>query len=80
MRFNRLSDKGRTVMLQFKCQRCGVEKIETMKSVFDRSPEHYDYLHNLRQPDGWSDSFYGWLLCPDCTKKLDTFMKAGGQQ
>lgn len=77
MQFNKLSDNGRTIMLQFKCERCGAIKTETMKAVLARSPDDYGYLHNLKQPDGWSDNFYGWLLCPDCTQKLKEFMKAG---
>lgn len=61
-------------MLEFKCQRCGATKTEPLKNVVEQSPEHYDYLHNMRTPNEWSDNFYGWLLCPECTKKLRDFM------
>ena len=75
MEINRFSDKGRTFMLEFKCQRCGATKTEPLQDVCKRSPEHYNYLHNLVVPKDWSDNFYGWMLCPECTKKLEAFMK-----
>ena len=75
MKFGRYSDKGRTLMLEFKCQRCEAIKTEPLETVVGRSPEHYDFLHNLRYPKDWSDNFYGWLLCPECTKKLKEFIE-----
>lgn len=75
MRFNRYSDKGRTLMVEFRCQRCGVYKTEPLEEVCKRSPDSYDYLRNLSVPKDWSDNFYGWMLCPECTKKLLEFMK-----
>lgn len=77
MQFNRLSDKGRTIMVEFKCQRCNTTTLETLKDVLARSSDNYGYLHNLRQPSEWSDNFYGWLLCPECTRKLNEFMSTG---
>jgi hypothetical protein len=64
-------------MVEFKCQRCNATILETLKDVLARSPDDYGYLHNLRTPEEWSDNFYGWLLCPECTQKLKEFMKAG---
>ena len=80
MGFNRYSEKGRTLIVEFKCQRCGAIELEPLEEVVKNSHEHYDCLHNLRTPKDWSDNFYGRLLCPECTQKLKEFfeMKDGG--
>lgn len=71
--FDRYSDGYRTLMAEFKCQRCNTTAIAPLKDCRPNN-EGERYLRNLNPPNGWSDHFYGRLLCPECTQKLRDFM------
>ena len=76
--FNRFSDNGKTLMAGFKCQRCRTTAVAPLKDCI-RDDEGSRFIHNLKPPEGWSDHFYGWLLCPECTQKLRDFMNMEGE-
>lgn len=55
---------GMTLMLQFQCGRCGKKHIEPFKSYI--------------VPEGWRECDRNMpLLCPECHKALNEFMKVG---
>ena len=57
--------QGRTIMLQCECGRCGKKHIEPFKSYV--------------LPEGWRECDKKMpLLCPDCHKALNDFMKGVG--
>lgn len=72
--FNNYTDNGRTLMVKFKCHRCGVEHIDELEK-YDKDPQSYGYLHNLSLPKGWVDLLHGPLLCPACVAKYKAFME-----
>ena len=49
--FNEYTDRGRTLMVKFKCFRCGVEHIDELEK-YDKDPQSYGYLHSLSLPKG----------------------------
>lgn len=71
--FNCYSRDGVTLMVEFKCQRCGASDVSPLKPHVPND-EGSSYLHNLKVPDGWSNHFYGRLLCSECTQKLRAFL------
>ena len=57
---------GRTLMVQFKCGRCGKTQLEPFGS----------YL----APPGWRENERKMpLLCPECHAAFKKFMKGGGE-
>ena len=72
--FDSFSQNGKALCCEFTCQRC---KAKCTLPIQDCLPgdEGDRYLRNLKVPRGWSDHFYGWLLCAECTEKLRAFMK-----
>lgn len=55
---------GRTVMIQFECGRCGKKHLEPFGSY--------------KAPEGWREHEKSTpLLCPECNKAFDEFMKGG---
>lgn len=71
--FNSYSDKGITLMVEYKCHRCGKAQVDHLEPHVPK--DGYGYLHNLSVPEGWSNHFYGVLLCPECTEKLRWFLE-----
>lgn len=70
--FNSYSDHGVTLMVEFRCRRCGATEIVKLEDC--RTNDDYGHLHNLKKPKGWGT--FGWsvLLCPKCTAELKTFL------
>ena len=57
-------NQGRTVLIQFECGRCGKKQLKPFGS----------YL----APEGWREAERSTpLLCPDCHKDFNEFMKVG---
>lgn len=71
--FDYYSRNGITLMVEFKCQRCGASDVSPLEPHVLKD-EGSRYLHNLKTPNGWSNHFYGRLLCPECTTKLRAFL------
>ena len=68
-------EKGRRLLVEFKCQRCGKIHLQPLKEAAHYSGDHYEYLHNLRVPKGWDDHIYtGYLICDTCLEKFKSFM------
>jgi len=58
---------GRTVMLQFECGRCG--------------KKHTEPFESFKVPEGWREHERNMpLLCPECHKAFNEFMKGGDQK
>ena len=72
--FDSLSSGGRTLCCAFVCQRCSARYDSPLEDCLP-GDEGARYLRNLKVPKGWSDHFYGWLLCAECTEKLKKFMR-----
>lgn len=77
--FDSLSSDTRTICCEFRCQRCGTTHILPVTECLP-GDEGDRYLKNLKVPRGWSDHFYGWMLCTECTEKLKAFMKMEGER
>lgn len=78
MNFNDFNGYGRTLCIEFKCQRC--EKTE-YRPVEVCSPNDFapNDLTDFIPPRGWRNGgIYGYLLCPECAQKFDAFMKGEG--
>lgn len=71
--FSEFADSGRTLMIEFKCGRCGTTKTEKLEEVYDRSGDVQSYLSSLRVPNDWKDCSPFPILCPECAKALDQF-------
>lgn len=71
--FSKFEDSGRTLMIEFKCGRCGTTKVEKLKKVYDRSGDVQSYLSSLRVPSDWQDCSPFPILCPECSKSLHSF-------
>ena len=71
--FDYYSRNGITLMVEFECQRCGASDVSHLEPHVPND-EGSRYLHNLKAPEGWTNHWYGRLLCPDCTQKLIAFL------
>lgn len=72
--FDTLSSGTRTICCEFQCRRCGAKHILPVTDCLP-GDEGVRSLRNLKVPGGWSDYFYGWMLCAECTEALKKFMK-----
>ena len=66
---------GRTIMVQFRCYRCGKTEYEPL---YDCLPSDHPIsdLSDLSTPTKWRNGgFYYPTFCPDCAEKYDRFMK-----
>lgn len=66
---------GRTLMVQFTCQRC---KAVELRPLIDCLPSDTptNGLYDLKAPPKWRDGgFYYPLLCQECYKKYTKFMR-----
>lgn len=77
IQFDNFTSGGKTLCCEFRCQRCSHKETVPVKDCMPND-EGSRYLRNMNVPKGWSDHFYGWLLCPECTEKLKAFMKMEG--
>lgn len=74
VQFDKCSDGKRTICCEFKCQRCKATAVVPVEKCLPND-EGDRFLHNLKVPTGWSDHFYGYMLCPECTDQFNLFMK-----
>ena len=77
LEFDHYSQNGKTLMAGFTCQRCRATAVAPLKDCVP-GDEGDRFIRNLKPPKGWSDHFYGWLLCPECTNKLKDFIETKG--
>lgn len=75
--FDSLRSGGKTLCCEFQCHRCGAKKAIPLEECMPND-EGSGFVRNMKPPTGWSDHFYGWLLCSECTEKLKSFMKMEG--
>jgi hypothetical protein len=75
--FDYYATGGRTLCCEFKCQRCEETAVVPLEECVPND-EGSRFLRNLKVPRGWSDHFYGWMLCPSCTERLKAFMSGEG--
>ena len=62
----------RTIMIQFKCTRCGKTHIEPVADQLERAEGNIQYY---QPPEGWTnDSYQTPMLCPECTEAYIKFM------
>ena len=73
-KFNTYSQDGRTLLVRFRCFRCGATHIGELEA-YDKDPESYENLHSLKPPKGWKDLLHGPLLCPECFAKYTDFIQ-----
>lgn len=79
--FDKYEDDGRKLMVEFTCSRCKTTRIEELEPLDKKAGDHYGHLSFIDPPNGWSKwSYYGLLLCDDCTRKLAEFMNAGEKE
>ena len=73
--YDKYHDRGRTLKVEFECQRCKRTILENLKDVEKRSDDFHDRLTWLKPPAGWWDrSGYLPLLCDKCNEDLDAFL------
>ncbi len=75
MAYDKYHDRGRTLKIEFECQRCKKTILENLSDVVKRSGDTYDRITCLKPPKGWYDR-QGWLplLCDKCNEDLDAFL------
>jgi hypothetical protein len=72
---NRYSTRGRTLLVQFTCGRCGKTHVEPYEKQANSAEGN---LQCFRPPKGWkNDSLHLPILCDDCNKAFGEFMKVG---
>lgn len=76
--FDYYSRNGVTLMVEFKCMRkgCNTTYIGPLQKHVPND-EGSRYLHNLHHPEGWSNHWCNWLLCPACTNHIQNFLREG---
>lgn len=68
--------RGRTLMVQFKCGRCGKTALEEFSKQADRTEGN---LQCFKPPEGWQDDgLYTPLLCPECAEQYRKFIANEG--
>lgn len=65
---------GRIRAVAFHCLRCKKLHFEIITNEMAKRSE--DNLQSYMPPDGWGRHDYG-LLCPECFKEYEEFMKRG---
>lgn len=70
---DRYEHGGRKLMVEFQCRRCKKTSLRPLKQCMDEVD--YNFMTDLRPPDGWFDggSHYP-LFCPECKEKVARFM------
>ena len=64
---------GRTLMVEFKCMRCGYTHIEPYSEQVKSTEGN---LQSYQPPEGWRNDSVGFpMLCPTCNKLLADFMQ-----
>lgn len=64
--------RGRTLMVQFKCGRCGRTHLEPYEKQLETTKGN---LQCYRPPKGWKeDELYTPMLCDECTSAYTAFM------
>ena len=71
---NHCSLHGRTVLIEYRCKRCGVTALEPFEK---QNKQAQGNLQFYKPPEGWLDDTGGvpFLMCPDCGKKFVRFCK-----
>lgn len=75
MNFDTFKEYGRTLCIRFECDRC---KQVAYRTVDECRPTDYETyrLANMVPPADWHTAGrFDYLLCPECSKKFDAFMK-----
>lgn len=76
IRFDKYKDYSKTLLIRFRCTRCGFEALEELEVCCGRTGEHGGYLHQLSLPKDWIyEDFKGYALCPKCRIEFDKFMR-----
>lgn len=74
----RYSMRGKTVMIQFECGRCGKKHIEPFERQLESTEGN---LQCYKPPEGWlDDSFFLPILCDVCAKGLKEYLKMEGSK
>ena len=64
--------RGRTLMVQFECGRCGKKHIEPYEKQLASTEGNLQCYH---PPEGWKDDeLYTPMLCDKCAKEYKEFM------
>lgn len=67
--------RGRKVLIQFECGRCGKKHIEPYAKQAEKAEGN---LQCFQPPAGWfTDSFVLPMLCADCHRMLKEFLTGG---
>lgn len=75
MAYDKYHDRGRTLKIEFECQRCKKTILENLSDVVKRSDDTYDRITWLKTPKGWYDrGGYLPLLCDKCNEDLNAFL------
>lgn len=71
---NHCSLRGRTVLIEFRCGRCGAAITEPYA---EQQEQAEGSLQHFKPPKGWLDDKVGipYMMCPDCAKKFVSFIK-----
>lgn len=73
--FNQYEQKGRKLMVEFTCRRCGRTHLDPLEKHKNDDHEPYGNLSfGVKPPEGWAELLYGPLLCPDCVEAYEHFM------
>ena len=76
MNIEKFSEKGRTLFVQFKCERCGTTALRTFEACLKDAKHGCGALWDFCPPEKWRDGgFYYPLFCPDCSKAYEEFMR-----
>ena len=73
-RTNSVSLRGRTVLIEFRCGRCG----ETAIEPYERQQESAEgNLQSFRPPEGWlnDNGPVPFLMCPECKRQYYRFLR-----
>lgn len=80
MQINKYQTHGRKLLVEFMCYRCKKTITRPLEDCMGDSRECYRELYDLKPPKEWEDGgFYYPLLCPECSKAYELFMKGGAE-
>lgn len=70
---NSYETRGRKVLVQFTCGRCGKTHIEPYAKQAENAEGN---LQCFRPPEGWqNDGLYTPLLCDECAREFAEFLR-----
>lgn len=72
MYIDKYSSQGRTLLVQFKCGRCGFELCKPFEEVDNDDVD--GFINRIKPPEGWEDLHGCILLCDACYEHYKQFM------